>query len=106
MPFVARKGPLAAVRGRFGDRVLFAPGSSPQNANERQVEECSDERGVEGTRHVTFRQRRGARVLQPPWPLPGLASSCPRSAVICSRRLGSENFHINFKEVLHHVTGI
>jgi hypothetical protein len=27
-------------------------------------------------------------------------------AVTCSRRVGSENFQINFKEVVHDVTGI
>ena len=69
-----------------------------------QEEECSDERGVEGIRHVTFRQRRGARVLQPPWLLPGLTSSSQCGHLFST--LGSENFHINFKEVVHHVTGI
>jgi hypothetical protein len=28
------------------------------------------------------------------------------NAVTCSRRVGSENFQSNLKEVVHHVTGI
>src|ERR1700690_1155560 len=105
MPFVARKLPLAAVGGRFGDRVLSGATASPHNATEPKQEEHSDERGVEGSRAVGSSPGRSpacaATAMTAAWLERGWST---RSAVTCSRRVGSENFQINLKEVVHHVT--
>jgi hypothetical protein len=48
VPFVARKGPLAAVGGRLGDRVLFGARASPHNAVSRRKRSTQTKGGSRG----------------------------------------------------------